>query len=496
MWRCLTLYLVVSASAASDYYQRRAVLIEKSQNRSIGADLVLNADERKVNRLLMQLKHREFDAGFKDPEKFLPLRHFFLARDNITRSGVFKLIRQMPKGASLHSHDLGLVSDAYVFHNLTFRKNLWAKPDPEGRYTFRFSRTVPDDDGWEEVDALRRSDPSFDARLRAQLTLVVPDPFTAYSDIDVIWRVFEGVFRSVGSLLAFRPAFEDYFYRALEELHEDNVKYLEFRGLLPEVYDLDGRVYTPEEVLGLYDATATRFKRAHPDFVGVRFIYAPSRRVNASVVADYVALYERLHAGKYSKFLAGFDLVGQEDLGRTLLDFVPQLLTLGNRTKFFFHAGETDWSYEPSDLNLYDAVLLNATRIGHGYAILKHPELLRIVKERAIAIEVAPISNQVLKLVDDVRNHPANFLVANGYPVVIACDDPGLWGARGLSFDFYVAFMGLSGREGDLRLLKRLAINSIEYSSLDERRKRYAMKRWRQEWDQFVAGVIRSSETE
>jgi adenosine deaminase CECR1 len=38
---------------------------------------------------------------------------------------------------------------------------------------------------------------------------------------------------------------------------------------------------------------------------------------------------------------------------------------------------------------------LNTTRIGHGYAIAKHPEAQRIAREKNIPIEVNPISNQV-----------------------------------------------------------------------------------------------------
>ena len=44
-------------------------------------------------------------------------------------------------------------------------------------------------------------------------------------------------------------------------------------------------------------------------------------------------------------FFIGFDLVGQEDLGRPLLDFAELLIETRNRTglKYFFHAGETNW---------------------------------------------------------------------------------------------------------------------------------------------------------
>lgn len=67
-----------------------------------------------------------------------------------------------------------------------------------------------------------------------------------------------------------------------------------------------------------------------------------------------------------------------------------------------------------------DAVLLGTKRIGHGFAIVKYPNIMKMVKERKIGIEVNPISNQVLKLVDDLRNHPSAILFSDDYPVVIS----------------------------------------------------------------------------
>lgn len=57
-----------------------------------------------------------------------------------------------------------------------------------------------------------------------------------------------------------------------------------------------------------------------------------------------------------------------------------------------------DWYGVPNDLNLLDAILLNTARIGHGYALVKHPILWNAVKARGIALEICPISNQVYLL--------------------------------------------------------------------------------------------------
>lgn len=139
-----------------------------------------------------------------------------------------------------------------------------------------------------------------------------------------------------------------------------------------------------------------------------------------------------------------------------------------------------------------DAVLLGTRRIGHGYALTKHPKVMDLIKSNDIAVEVNPVSNQVLKLLDDYRNHPASTLLASNIPIVISSDDPSFWEATPLSHDFYMAFLGIASRHSDLRVLKKFAINSIQYSGLNETEKIDAFAKWEIKWDEFIDNLVHS----
>jgi adenosine deaminase len=66
-----------------------------------------------------------------------------------------------------------------------------------------------------------------------------------------------------------------------------------------------------------------------------------------------------------------------------------------------------------------------------------------------------------LGLVKDLRNHPVAPLIQEGFPIVISADDPGLWDAKGLSYDYYSAFMAMASKSMNLKLLKKLVQGSI-----------------------------------
>lgn len=67
------------------------------------------------------------------------------------------------------------------------------------------------------------------------LTLFTEDPEAAYPSQDVVWEKFEKTFVVISGLITHAPVLRDYLYQGLEELHRDNIMYLELRSGLAKV---------------------------------------------------------------------------------------------------------------------------------------------------------------------------------------------------------------------------------------------------------------------
>ncbi|XP_030753525.1 adenosine deaminase 2-like [Sitophilus oryzae] len=473
----------------SNYLRQRENLIRKSQSFAIGSHLKLDENEVVVNEILMEYKKQELWHGF-NPKSYLAGKYFTEAKEGIERSCVYKIIQKLPKGANLHCHDEGMVSADYIFNNLTHRSNLYVNYKPNHpNIKLRFLKTNPGPP-WFPIETFRTISDSFDVRLKESLTIARNNSRVLYSDIDSVWKAFQDIFPLIQSMINYKSAYEDFLYQALLEQYEDNIKYVEVRLDLSPLYDLKGTKYTIEDKVKVVLQVVRNFQRDHLDFWGAKLILSIMRGSDFDDIQHKLEIIKTI-AQKYPGFVVGIDLIGQKDLGKPLINFLPQLMDLQKQgIKFFFHAGETLWNGEASDQNLYDAILLNTSRIGHGYAVTKHPEILRLIKEKSIPLEISPISNQILGLVKDLRNHPANFLIANNYPLVITSDDPAIWNAQGLSFDWYMTFMAMTGSDVDLKFLKQLAMNSIIYSSMTPNFKQEVLKSWNDDWEFFLREVM------
>ena len=160
---------------------------------------------------------------------------------------------------------------------------------------------------------------------------------------------------------------------------------------------------------------------------------------------------------------------------------------------YLFHNVETSFAAdavpfhsddpESAASNIYDAIVLQAKRIGHGLGIIKMPALYNHIKKHRIAIEVCPASNQILGFVADLRNHPAINYYRSGIPIVLAGDDPGSFGYNDLTVDYYLAFTAWGLRLSDLKVI---ANNSIVYSSMTPEMKQVGLDMFKQTWITYI----------
>ncbi|KAM9753115.1 adenosine deaminase 2-A isoform 1-T3 [Menidia menidia] len=489
-WPLLLVCLTLAASVPDP--RQREALIQLEASMQTGGQMVLTEAERRLDARMARMKQDEVAR----PD-FPPAMHFFRARDLIRTSPIFSLLRKMPKGGALHVHDFSLVDVEWVVKNATYRPHCYMCHTPDGSLRFLFSgrgpKARPGCSPWLLLEGLRAKTPNateLDNSIMRNLTLLTDqDPEEAYPTQDAVWGRFEQSFSAVWGLVTHAPVFRDYFHQGLAQLHADHVLYLELRALLPQLYELDGSTHERAWTLKTYRDVSRRFTDTHPDFFGVRVIFTINRAVDLSVMTGAVEEAMQLQRD-FPDIMAGFDLVGREDAGRPLWFFRDPLSLPAERgvpLPFFFHAGETDLEGTEVDQNLLDALLLNTSRIGHGFALLRHPVAKELSRKRGVAVEVCPVSNQVLKLVKDLRNHPAAVLMSEDHPVVISSDDPAMFGNPGLSYDFYEASVGFGGIKSHISSLKQLALNSLRFSSLPAGQREKAVFMWLKSWSKFVS---------
>merc|ERR1711990_977915 len=99
------------------------------------------------------------------------------------------------------------------------------------------------------------------------------------------------------------------------------------------------------------------------------------------------------------------------------------------------------------------------------------------------AVEVCPISNQVLQYVQDMRSHPATHMLAEGVPITLSPDDPAPLGYSSVSFDWWIAYVAW---ELDLSGLKQIALNSIEYSAQTPEGKAILAASFKAAWAKWI----------
>ncbi|MFZ5831973.1 MAG: hypothetical protein ACOY3P_17960 [Planctomycetota bacterium] len=475
-------------SSAEAYRSRRSELRAIDASMRFDAQMPLSPAEQRVSAHLAALRTRLLKQ-YRDEKRFPPAELFCTVKEEIRKTELYQVLREMPKGGVLHIHTSSTAPASWIV-NVGIREPNCCVCWPEdrgnairGQLGFFAPDKVPP--GYQPVAEVLQRDPDFANKLLRLITFNSDDDSLTSQQI---WTRFNQIFQRIGGLEAYRPMFEKYYAAAFETLLADRVTYVELRAGFGSLYDLDGRTWDYRERAQLLWAVRERIRQVNPAF-DLKLIYsghrwAPVREIWPEL-EQAVALRK---AWQKQNFVVGFDLVGEEDAGHTTEFFLADWVRLKSYLReqnatlpFYFHDGESDW---PSDDNLYDAYLLGSKRFGHGFNLFRFPDLEKRLIADGVAVEVCPVSNQELRYVGDLRIHPAAGYLNRGVPCVLGNDDPGILGNDGLSYDFWEAIVAWNL---DLRAIKQLAMNSLLYSAMTDVEKSAAIGYWKKAWDQWIA---------
>ncbi|MCA1229396.1 hypothetical protein [Saccharopolyspora sp. 6M] len=100
-----------------------------------------------------------------------------------------------------------------------------------------------------------------------------------------------------------------------------------------------------------------------------------------------------------------------------------------------------------NDVSRYVLKRLVPDRIGHGVLLLDDPEVIAVLREHDVCLDMCPVSNTVLNVIDWASSSPAKRALDLGLPVTINTDDPALFGT---TLRANLALSGLTAAELEL----------------------------------------------
>lgn len=464
------------ASTEGGFATRRARLLERVPARAAAAAGVgsLSSAEEALERVVLR---PALAAAHIDPAKCF-LEH----KADYDKSDLLPLLRRMPKGAVLHTHSVASAdfSELVALLQESGRFYVWQGDSTVIEGSMRsFAAGATIEKGWVPTQSCTKE------LLYGYLTLSpkLPSVAACWEEFGKLWDRI----RLVSCVAPFYFGRGGVLWSILRSYKESNVVYAEIKEPIYTPWiEYDGRELSDNESLELFCDTVRAFRGEHPGFLGARLV---PTALKCQSEADVREAYRRAAAMKARApdFVAGFDLAGPEDAWQPISAFAAVLeeekaaaVARGVDLPLLLHAGETN---VPEATQIFDAVALGCERIGHGFALARHPPLIEEVLASGASLECCPISNQVLGYCPNLANHAALGLLRAGVPLTISPDDPGMWHYSDVSYDF--AAVAKAWHLGLLEL-KALARNSLCCSTLRGQQKEEALQSWQGHWDAWV----------
>ncbi|KAK3292643.1 uncharacterized protein B0H64DRAFT_377148 [Chaetomium fimeti] len=509
---------------------------------SLGFDFIrtemANDLEIRANRVLQRLKKNDIARFYETAPKKRGYRgqehprfygdHFLSNADLIEQTQLFALCRAMPKGAHLHIHFnanllpsvlLGIAKDMermFIWSNIALDR-----PEAYNLCRIQFSimsedtvvkrgKGDPFDENYQcgtvmQFQEFREAYPggqeAADQFLQSKLVFQEEEAHNLLQTPEGAWEKFNARTQMMKGLFNYKTAYRRYTRQCLEEFVDDKIQYAEIRPNFMssnQVWEDDGSCRVDN--VGIMDLIIDEYEAFQKDhnrqtLKGLKVIYCTPRSFSEEQVGEALTqCFQFKMDDKFSKYIAGFDLVGEESKGKPLKDFAQQFLQFqalckaaGVDIPLLLHCGETLDIGTDTDGNLLDALLLGAKRIGHGFALPRHPYVMSQMKQRGVCVEVCPISNEILGLTPRMSGHSVYNLLANNVPCTISADNATLFRSR-LSHDFYQVMAGKS--DMTLHGLRQLVEWSIDHSCMEPKLMKEVRESWEEMWYEFCQEIV------
>lgn len=383
--------------------------------------------------------------------------------------------------------------------------------------------------------------------------------------INYIWDEFNTIFSKTGELLDNPVFYSDYYTEAFKNLVDDNIEYLELRSGFGKFKSRDETEFLNLLVQAERNALDYAKQKGRQFKLRLILCGNRGKKRRFDVFKKMIKAAKWANTD-YKDLIIGFDTVSEEDRGissRYYAEFIinSQIYKILN---FCFHDGETNWDFnsnmidafllsdrrighgfglnifpqltdglafeqntplhtpaaDPANLNEYFTALEGMVDNISAEPISDNEKCLRLLnkvteymsksklqvnsdsKTRGLALEICPISNQMLRYTPDLRLHPANALLHKGIQCVLANDDPQIFGNSGLTYDFISAFLAW---DLDIWQIKQLIVNTIIYSAIPRRKDRCAnyyddvitaLNRFNVLWHNFLIDQVKDPFTE
>ena len=435
----------------------------------------LNEKEKALDARLSEMK-RQAESLYDENADFGMVSR---GDETILSSDLYQFCLALPKGGELHSHDnCAMPFDRYLS---VIREDAMICLTEGDTYGFLYARNNPDmpegclplsqvlEEGRLSEEDLYHlfviSEADREAGFWNKLSLSGKRTKSLSADSDLTERICEEQYRSC---------------------IDNGMLLLEIRLVLKTDDEANRERLTP--ILNAY----YKVKKEYPDFT-VRVIACSGKDQKYTIEGALETFRSAIRLSKTLKdesdpdnpkdFIIGLDLVNEEDKSKPLSDYAHIFLSdeiAESGLDIILHCGE---SLRMDNESVIDALLFNASRIGHGVNLYRYPELMEAYRNAEVAVELCPISNHRLGFVYDLRLHPGLLLMRSGIPTVL-CSDDGVFMTQNPQVDeFFAAILSWNLNLGDIKALCR---NSIQYACLPLVDTDRLMQAWESQWNAFV----------